>query len=194
MMAIHINRPGFAGGRLLSTCLFLGLASVMSASAQAPWPVPVPSDVQTLDGIMKAYYEVVSGAEGEARYWDRDKSLHVPGAQVVITGTAGDSLAIRKVSIGEWHAQSGEVQGASFFEYEVAREVRQHGSTVHVWSTYESKSDPDGEVTSQGINSIEMIWDGSRYWITSWTFDGRGTPVPLEYQPQQVVGGIGSHN
>ncbi|MFT5143248.1 MAG: hypothetical protein ACI80V_000855 [Rhodothermales bacterium] len=193
-MAIRTIGAGFSTGRLLSTCLLLCAVAAIPASAQTPWPVPAPADVQTLDGIMRAYYEVVSGAEGEARYWDRDKSLHVPGAQVVITGAVGDSLAIRKVSIGEWHAQSGDVQRASFFEYEVAREVRQHGSTVHVWSTYESRSDPDGEVTSQGINSIEMIWDGTRYWITSWTFDGRGTPVPLEYQPQHVVGGVGSHN
>lgn len=175
---------------LASAVLFLLLAmpSVRAQTPSGSWPIPAPEDVQTLDGIMRAYYEVVSGPAGATMNWDRDKSLHVPGAQVVITQAAGDSLRINKVSISEWHASSGPVQQRGFFEYEVARQVRQHGSTVHVWSTYESRSALDGPVTGQGVNSIEMIWDGSRYWITSWTFDGRGTPVPLEYQPQQVVG------
>ncbi|MBO6574525.1 MAG: hypothetical protein JJ896_03840 [Rhodothermales bacterium] len=170
--------------------LSLAMGSLAVSTSAQEWPVPDSADVSTLDGIMRAYYEVVSGAAGSARDWDRDKSLHIPGALVVITGAVGDSVAIRPVTISEWHERSGPVQQNGFFEYEIARQVRQHGSTVHVWSTYEWKSTPDGPVGGQGINSIEMVWDGERFWITSWGFDGRGTPVPLEYLPQKPAGGL----
>lgn len=182
---------GLVSRSLCVLMLFLVFATVGTAQAQeASWPVPVPEDVQTLDGIMRAYYEVVSGAEGDPSDWDRDKSLHIPEALVVITGGTADSLTIRPVTITEWHENSGPVRRSSFYEYEISREVRQHGSTVHVWSTYEWKSSLDGPIGGRGINSIEMVWDGSRYWITSWSFDGRGTPVPLEYMPNKVAGGL----
>ena len=170
-----------------AVALVLALLVPASAAGQ-DWPTPAPEDVSTIDGIMKAYYEVVSGPAGSPRNWDRDKSLHIPQALVVITGTQGDSLVVRPVTIAEWHQQSGDVQQNGFFEYEIARQVRQHGSTVHVWSTYEWRPAPDAPVGGRGVNSIEMVWDGSRYWITSWSFDGRGTPVPQEYLPQHVPG------
>jgi hypothetical protein len=163
--------------------------STVAAAQDTSWPVAAPEDVQTLDGIMRAYYEVVSGAEGDPSDWDRDKSLHIPEALVVISGGTADSLTLRPVTITEWHANSGPVRTSPFYEYEISREVRQHGSTVHVWSTYEWMSSPDGPIEGRGINSIEMVWDGTRYWITSWSFDGRGTPVPPKYMPDNVAGG-----
>lgn len=174
--------------RLLTLLLLLGAAFSPAVAQESDWPVPAPEDVETLDGIMKAYYEVVSGAEGDPSEWERDKSLHIPDALVVITSSRGDSTIFRPVTISEWHANSGPTMTRSFFEYEISREVRQHGSTVHVWSTYEWRSSPDGPVGGRGINSIEMVWDGNRYWITSWSFDGRGTPVPLEYMPKSIPG------
>ncbi|NNE68752.1 MAG: hypothetical protein HKN29_00160 [Rhodothermales bacterium] len=173
---------------LLLTLLLAGSLSAPALSQEVDWPEAAPEDVETLDGIMRAYYEVVSGAEGDPAEWERDKSLHIPEALVVITSARGDSVVFRPISISDWHANSGPVRARSFYEYEISREVRQHGSTVHVWSTYEWKSAPDGPVGGRGINSIEMVWDGSRYWITSWSFDGRGTPVPLEYMPQDIPG------
>ncbi len=156
------------------------------APAEAAWPTPIPSDVSTLDGIMRAYYEVVSGPAGQVRDWNRDKSLHLPGAQVVITRTAEDgSLRIDQMTISDYHdRQPGPAQNA-FYEVEINRLVRQHGSTVHVWSTYEYRSTPDGPAEGQGVNSIELIWDGTRYWIASWGYDGRmdAPPVPSEYLP-----------
>ncbi len=60
----------------------LGLLA-LSASVQAQERVlPIPEDVQTLDGIIKAYYEVVSGPAGESADRARDESLHHPAALV----------------------------------------------------------------------------------------------------------------
>ena len=41
---------------------------------------PLEKDVLTIDGIINAFYEVVSGEAGEKRQWERDSSIHDPNA------------------------------------------------------------------------------------------------------------------
>lgn len=163
-----------------------GEPAAVNDTTPAEWPVPDPADVSTLDGIMTAYYEVVSGPADEIRDWQRDKSLHAPGAQVVIMRSNDDGTPrIERMTISDYHARQPGPAEAAFYEVEINRAVRQHGSTIHVWSTYEYRSTPDGPSEGQGVNSIELVWDGFRYWITSWSYDGRvdAPPVPPEYLP-----------
>ena len=37
----------------------------------------------------------------------------------------------------------------------------------------------------RGINSIELFWDGKRWWIANaiWTDETPGQPIPNEYLP-----------
>ncbi|NNF59555.1 MAG: hypothetical protein HKN04_15065, partial [Rhodothermaceae bacterium] len=71
------------------------------------------------------------------------------------------------------------------FEHEIHRSVQTHGAVTHVWSTYAWRTTEDGPVGGQGVNSIQLVYDGTRWWITSWMFDGRSDapPVPTEYLP-----------
>jgi hypothetical protein len=48
-----------------------------------------PDDVATIDGIIRAYYEVVSGPAGESADVERDRSLHHPDAWIAIGGVDG---------------------------------------------------------------------------------------------------------
>ena len=54
-----------------------------------------------------------------------------------------------------------------FFETEIHRDVQQFGSMAHVWSTYESRQKADGPVIDRGINSIQLYFDGTRWWIAA---------------------------
>ena len=45
---------------------------------------PRPEDVSTIDGMIKAYYEVVSGPAGQPRQWDRDATLYIPNVRFII--------------------------------------------------------------------------------------------------------------
>src|SRR5437773_7128137 len=45
-----------------------------------------PADVSTLDGIMKAVYDVISGDRGKARDWDRFRSLFHKDARLIPAG------------------------------------------------------------------------------------------------------------
>jgi len=146
---------------------------------------PRPGDVATLDGIIRAYYEVVSGPAGERPDRARDLSLHHPDALVAIAGTDAEGRRIlRTMTPDEYHDLFGEPRAQGFYEVEIHREVQQFGSVVHVWSTYASSTEPDGEPFARGVNSIQLFHDGERWWITSWIFDGTpGLRVPAKYMP-----------
>lgn len=160
----------------------LFLLMVIPCHAQ---PRPKAEDVTTLDGIMKAYYEVVSGPAGSTPDWNRDLSIHIPDAQVIIMGDDGTGQVVpNRMTISEFHQRVGEVRETGFFEYEIHRETQQYGAMTHVWSTYEWKTEEDGPVGGQGINSIQLYHDGNRWWIASEIFDTRNKPVPREYLPR----------
>jgi hypothetical protein len=144
---------------------------------------PRPEDVSTLDGIIRAYYEVVSGPAGQPRQVARDHSLHHPDALVAITGqNASGEPTIRTMTLAEYHEGSGE-PAVGFYEQETHRQVQSFGSVTHVWSTYEWRREPSGAVQGRGINSIQLYFDGRRWWITSWIFDSErpDNPIPPEY-------------
>lgn len=143
-------------------------------------------DVTTLDGIIRAYYEIVSGPAGEAADRARDEYIHFPGALVAITSvdTTG-TPTIQTMSIGEYHDRLGGPRQNPFYEWEIHRVTERFGNVAHVWSTYVIGDRPDGPVRARGINSIQLYYDGERWWVTSWIFDSErdDNPVPPPYLP-----------
>lgn len=172
-------------GRLLR-CLVPITFCVSVAVAQEP-SYPLQEDVATLDGIIKAYYEVVSAAEGVPRQTARDRSLHHPEARAIITGLNGAGKPyIRNMTLVEYHEIAEQQGNPAFYEAEIHRETQRFGNVAHVWSTYAWRSRPDGSVGGRGINSIQLYHDGARWWITAWIFDSErdGNPIPPEYLPE----------
>ena len=157
---------------------------ILFASATRAQEYPLAGDVSTIDGIIKAYYEVVSGPAGAPRQIERDKSLHHPDALVVIIQGEGDGVA-NVTDLAGYHEGASATVETGFFEYEISRQMQRRGAVAHVWSTYETRAEENGPVTGRGINSIQLYWDGKRWWITSWIFDGRpnAPEVPPEYLP-----------
>lgn len=171
-------------GTGLKTLFSLFAVALLSATAAGAEDLPRADDISSIDGIMIAYYEVVSGPAGEARQVARDKSLHHPDAQIILV--TGEGLeGIGRMTLDEFHAGSA-TPASAFYEWEVARRTERHGNVVHVWSTYAIGSEDRSEITNHGVNSIQMVWDGGRWWITSWIFDARSPapPVPDEYLPE----------
>lgn len=145
-----------------------------------------PADVADLDGIIGAYYDVVSGAAGEVADRERDAWLHHPDALVAISGVSLEGEAfVRTMSLDEYHDAFGGAREAPFYEWEIHREVRRFGNIAHVWSTYASSAEPGGEPFARGINSIQLYHDGSRWWIMGWIFDSEraGNEIPREFLP-----------
>jgi len=172
--------------RALRGGLILTLLSMVGAApADAQSVDPRPEDVSTLDGIIDAYYDVVSGPAGEVPDRERDRTLHYPDALVGLAGTDQDGTpGLRTMTIDGYHDLTGGPRQQGFYETEIHRQTQRFGNVVHVWSTYVSSTEPDAEPYAEGINSIQLFFDGQRWWITSWIFDGSaGLVVPAEYRP-----------
>jgi hypothetical protein len=77
-----------------------------------------------------------------------------------------------------------------FYEKEIARRTEQLGQIAHVWSTYESRHNPDDpEPFMRGINSIQLFNDGKRWWIVTvyWQHESANSPIPEKYLPGRAV-------
>lgn len=144
---------------------------------------PHKKDIQSIDGIIKAYYELVSGPKGAPRQTERDKSLHHPNALIVYTGENKEGKPYAKaMTLDEFHSDTKTYE-KGFYESECHRKVEKFGNIAHVWSTYETRFEENGEVMRRGINSIQLYNDGKRWWIMSWMFDGErdDNPIPNSY-------------
>jgi hypothetical protein len=159
---------------------------LLCASAAAQANTPRPQDVSSIDGVINAYYDIVSGPPGQPRDWARDKTLYIPGIKFVAMHV-NDGKPVADVvthdeyvkQVNDWLVKNG------FDEREVHRDVQRFGNIAHVWSTYESRNKPDGPVIGRGINSLELFWDGTRWWVASAIWDGErpNNPIPKEYLP-----------
>ncbi len=170
----------------LASSVFAFALLVAAASPSAGQDVPRsadPEDVSTLNGMIRAYYDVVSGPAGESADRARDETLHLPNALIGVPGADGQ---LTTMTLAEFHDAAGGPRTEGFFEREINRVTHRFGNVVQVFSTYESARTPDGEPFTRGINSIQLTWDGTRWWIVSWIFDRESpdNPIPDAYLPR----------
>lgn len=150
---------------------------------------PDPKDVGSIDGIIAALYDVISGPAGQARNWDRMRTLFIPEARLIPTGLRADGTSGRRVlGVEDYIATSGPfLEKNGFFETELSRKTEQFGRIVHVFSTYASRRTlKDEKPFMRGINSIQLWNDGSRWWIVTvfWQNETPDTPIPNTYLKQ----------
>ena len=139
-----------------------------------------PADVASIDSIMAAVYDVISGPAGQARDWSRMRSLFTDQARLMPKGPRG----LRIGSVDDYIAVSGPLlERDGFFESEVARRVEQYGDIAHVFSTYEARRTADGPVFMRGINSFQLVRHNGRWWVVSimWQAETPQAPIPTEY-------------
>ena len=127
---------------------------------------PRPSDVESIDAIVNAYYDVISGPAGYVYDGERDASLHAPDA--IITRLTAEGLGNRHDLAAE-QATVPAIYDQAFFEVEINRVVEHYGNMAHVWSTYEIRGTPDGDATASGLNSLSLYQAEGRWWIASWS-------------------------
>lgn len=152
-----------------------------------------PDDVSTIDGIVTASYEVISGPAGEARDWDRERSLFHPLSRHIPTSpnNSGGSRADVQSVESFIERASPFFENNGFYEYEIARRVERFGDIAHVFSTYEWSRTEGGPVGGRGINSFQLVYDGERWWIVSifWAQESESNPIPPEYLPAEDQAG-----
>jgi hypothetical protein len=148
----------------------------------APRPAANPADVASPDAILKALYDVISGPAGQRRDWNRMRSLFVPNARLMPaarrpTGGAG----VIMWNVDDYISIVGpNLERDGFYERELKRITEQFGNVMHVFSTYDSKRLPtDEKPFSRGINSIQLLKDGDRWWVVSIYWQSENTEFPI---------------
>lgn len=169
---------------ILALVLLTGLMPLRAQSESKSYHEKVSS----LDAIIDNLYDVISGEKGEARDWDLFRYLFHEEAKLIPSGKRKDgSAGARYMSPEDYINSSGNylVQNG-FFEKEIHCEVQAFGTKTHVFSTYESyRSEADTEPFARGINSIQLLNDGERWWILNiyWTGETDDNPLPEAYLP-----------
>jgi hypothetical protein len=176
-----------------STVVLLALPAIAPATAYAQNPVAVPTiaadprDVATVDGMIKAFYDVISGPAGQPREWSRDRTLYIPEGRFVAMDVDSSGKPVASVMSHQQfvdRSDAGLVQNG-FYEEEIHRVTRSFGNITHVFSTYVMRNTPTGKIFGRGVNSIQLFWDGKRWWISSvaWDDEREGNPIPKELLP-----------
>ncbi|MBA3726039.1 MAG: hypothetical protein H0W86_06205 [Armatimonadetes bacterium] len=143
-------------------------------------------DVESIDAIVEAVYDVISGPAGKERDWERMRSLFLPDARMIAVGKRQNGDVVRRsMSVEDYIENSGPIlKERGFFEKEIARRTEHYGNIAHVFSTYEARAKADDEKPfMRGINSFQLFDDGKRWWVVTifWQAEDPATPLPNKY-------------
>lgn len=191
--------------RIALACLLLAYAACAPAATPTVEPRPAagapsvsqptsadaarPADVASIESIIAALYDVISGPPGQDRDWRRFRSLFTDGARLIVGAPGPDGrVPARNMTVEEYvNSADSFLKRDGFWEREIARRIERYGNVAHVFSTYESRvKSAESPPFSRGINSIQLVTNGQRWWVVTifWDFERPGNPIPPEYLPR----------
>lgn len=161
--------------------------STAATTQNAPTVQAKEGDVRSIESILAATYDVISGSAGKKRDWDRFRSLFYPGARLIPTGKRPNETEVRArvLTPDDYVERSAPfLEKEGFFERGVSNKIERFGNIAQVFSTYESRHNADDTQPFQrGINSFQLVNDGKRWWIMTimWQAETPENPIPQEY-------------
>jgi hypothetical protein len=171
---------------LLGICLL-----TVSSTGFSQTPAAKAEDVASMDAILAALYDVISGPAGQKRDWDRMRSLFLDGGHMVGTGKRPNGEFGHRTmdSVDAYVALNAKtLEERGFFETEIGRHVDTYGNIAQVFSAYEARAKKEDEKPfMRGINSIQLWNDGKRWWIVSvlWQSENEHQRIPEEFLKKQ---------
>src|SRR5215475_9230043 len=146
-------------------------------------PAAKPADVDSIDHIMFAIYDVISGPPGE-RDWNRFRSLFAPDGKLTSTVKRDNTDSIRLMTADEYVNLAGKYFLTNgFFERAIVNKVQRFGNMAQVFSSYESRhTAADAKPFTRGINSMQLFYDGKRWYVLSilWDEESAANPLPSD--------------
>jgi len=156
-----------------------------AATSNTETPVARPADVASMNAIIEAVYDVISGPKGQERDWNRMRSLFAPGARLISARADKDGLTTARVMSLEDYIRVADpkLKQEGFFEREAHRTEDLYGNIAQVFSTYESRHEAGGKPFQRGINSFQLLFDGHRWWVMTiyWQGETPDFPIPKQY-------------
>lgn len=131
--------------------------------------------LESLDDLITAMYRSVSGPKGGLDM-EMERRIFTPDARLIRTGLDEDGKPWRKVmSLEDFEEDTRDfLASTDFYEYETARTVIDCRPFAYVLSEYEARTDLDSdELFLSGVNSIQCLFDGTRWWIHTMMWNQR---------------------
>jgi hypothetical protein len=175
------------------TYLTFTLLTLAQDKPKASVDIPViparSEDVGSIEAIVKADYESISGGVGVPRQWARDLTLYDPNARSfsVYKDSKTSALAIWSPTLKEYADEAdAHLVSEGFTEHELAHKIYRFGNVATVLSSYEGKF-ASGKIYSRGVNIYQLYYAGKRWWISSVSWDGENfiNPIPAELLPKK---------
>jgi len=156
-------------------------------------PPADPADVDSIDAIINALYAAVSFAAGERPDWSRFRALFHPDAALIratpapgetrpaADGHGAPTLSGIEAYVTRTTAAIDSGALTAFTERELSRRTEVFADVAQVFSAYERSADA-GEVV-RGINSMQLVKTGERWWLVAltWTDERDDEPLPSRY-------------
>jgi hypothetical protein len=146
-----------------------------------------PEDVSSIEAIVTADYECISGGVGVARQWARDFSLYDANARSFspYRDKKTGALAIWHPTQQEYvNEANAHFMSTGFSEHELAHKIYRYGNVATVFSSYEGSLASTGRLFSRGVNIYQLYYAGSRWWISSVSWDEEN---PINSIPQDLM-------
>lgn len=159
-------------------------ATAATQTETAKPPEAKVEDVKNIGSIIAALYDVISGPPG-ARNWSRFHSLFIPGARLIAIRKLPDgTVRYRVITPDEYEQNSGAYfLKNGFFERGIHNTIEEFGQEAHIFSAYESRHEINAKPFARGINSIQLLNDGKRWWVVTimWDEERPDSPIPEKY-------------
>lgn len=142
-------------------------------------------DVQSIEAIMTALTEVISGPADKERDWNRFEYLFSEDAKLIPTQKTESG----EITYHYWTPQEyiemyqKNRGGTAFYEQELHRITESFGNIAHCFSTYAVRTSENGPIERRGINSIQLLKGKDRWYIMSvfWSNEYDEEKLPNKY-------------
>jgi hypothetical protein len=166
------------------------LSTPAAPAAVRPTQPPAPPEAASVDAIVKALYDGVSHTPKDEPDWSRLRAIFAPGGRLIPPPRPGSEIAflsaedfIDRVSRGIVSRRAAGTE-KGFSEREIARKTDCYGNMCQLFSTYESRfTAADAKPFARGINAIQVVKDGNRWWVVNvlWDQEAPEKPIPAAY-------------
>lgn len=154
--------------------LILALTANIFTYAQSKY------DTSSIDGVVKATYDILSGPAGQ-RDWDSFKNLFHKSAQMGATILRGEKRVFYGFTVDKYILNNNALlKKTDFYEDEIGRKEMIFGGVAQVYSAFQYKFSKDGPIKARGVNCIQLMKEKGRWWITNliWEDESENNKIP----------------
>lgn len=171
--------------QLLGISILL-LSSLPLAAQNSSSSPTYAADTESIQQVIDAYYDCISGPIGEVRDFDRLRNLFHPAARLIYSYWNKESNKANLMifnTVEEFIPKLDYLDKKGFFEHEISNITHDFSAIAQVFSSYAFRAEDNSIPNGQGITSYELFYDGSRYWIMSmfWAAENAKYKIPEAY-------------